>query len=385
MLSRRLYLARHARIACLSGLLAGSAALVGCSSSHYDPGPTRSVDERRKAFTIDHEAAAKMGYRFDWMGFPAITGSLPVTFIRPYSDFTVVLEQGSTLSILDPNTGQRRCTNQLASPLTRFVGVAREGNMVFVASQGEVFTLDAQTCNLVARQKIEHVVNTLPALYNNLLIFGTSYGEIMAHLWSGSVGGVKAWGFLATGTFEQQPLIVGTAVGAVSRTGDVVFLDAQTGSLLGRNRIYAGLETQPVTDGRLLFMASLDQSIYAFDPEGGAQVWRYRTAAPLRVQPTVVGDRLYCEIPGQGLTAFESGTGTVAWTAKGCHGTVIATNKGRLIVWDGATFTQLDPGRGDVINSAAFPNVALIQPEKFSDGNLYVVSKSGVVAKFIPR
>jgi hypothetical protein len=380
-------LSRRARIACLSGLLAGAAALVGCSSSHYNTGPNQSVDQRRQAFPINHDAAAALGYRFDWMGFPAVTGTLPITDLKPYTDFTVALEQGSNLSVLEPNTGQRRCTNQLASPMTRFVGLAREGNLIFAASQGEVFTLDAQTCNLMARQKIEHVVNTAPAIYNNMLIFGTSYGEILAHLWSGSVGGVKAWGFLATGTFEQKPVVIGNTVGAISHNGDVVFLDAQTGSLMGRNHIYAGLSTDPVTDGRLLFVASLDQSIYAFSPDGGSQVWRYRTGAPLRTQPAVAGERLYCDVPGQGLTAFDVGTGNVAWTQKNCHGTVIATAKGRLIVWDGANsnFSLVETGRGDIVNSVTFPNVAMIRPEKFDDGNLYFVSKSGVVAKFIPK
>src|SRR5678815_3939067 len=152
---------------------------------------------------------------------------------------------------------------------------------------------------------------------------------------------------------------------------------------MGRNHIYAGLSTDPVTDGRLLFVASLDQSIYAFSPDGGSQVWRYRTGAPLRTQPAVAGERLYCDVPGQGLTAFDVGTGNVAGTQKNCHGTVIATSKGRLIVWDGANsnFSLVETGRGDIVNSVTFPNVAMIRPEKFDDGNLYFVSKSGVVAK----
>jgi hypothetical protein len=75
------------------------------------------------------------------------------------------------------------------------------------------------------------------------------------------------------------------------------------------------------------------------------------------------------------------------WAQKNCRGTVIATSKGRLIVWDGANsnFSMVETGRGDIGNTATFPNVAMIRPEKVDGGNLYFVSKCGVVAKFFPK
>jgi hypothetical protein len=370
------------RLACLAGL---SLAVAGCTSTPdpYSPGRDRSVDERKKDFPIDHSAYAKLGYRLDWIGYPAVTGSLPVEHFHPYPDMSVAVEQGSTVTILESSTGARRCADKLATPLTRFVGLVRQGNRVFLAAESEVFTLDTQTCNLVARAASARNVATEPLLAGDLLIFGSGAGEIFASLAGGSVSGIKAWGFMCRGAVEHKPVLIGGIVGAVSQTGDVVFLDAMQGTLLGQNSIYGGLDTDPVSDDRLMFVASLDQSIYAFAPNA-SKVWRYRTAAPLHDQPTVVGDRLYCNVAGQGLTAFQTGDGAVVWSCKGFGGTVVAVNNNHLVAWNGHEAALIDPARGDIIERTALPGVRMLTPERLVDGNLYAVSNSGVVAKFLP-
>jgi len=385
MLSRPNRLINAARLVCLSGVVLGMAGLSGCETSPYSPGPDRTVQQRRAAFPIKGEDYAKIGYRLDWVGYPAVTGSLPIQYILPFDDMVVVQEAGSFVTVMEPNTGARRCADQLANPLSKFVGMVRDGDRILCCSEGEVFVLDTQTCNLLGRQRIEKIVATEPVRYGNLLIFGTGVGEVLAHMSNSSVNGIKAWGFLTEGAFVRKPALIGDAIGAVSQAGQVVFLDAQSGSLLGQNRIYGGLDTNPVDNESLMFVASVDQSIYAFSPVGATLVWRYRTAAPLRTQPTVNGDRLYCAIPGRGLTAFEANTGEVLWECKDFGGTVVGINKDRLVVWDGTEAALVDPARGDVLERAKLPGVSILKPDKFVDGNLYAVSRSGVVAKFQPR
>jgi outer membrane protein assembly factor BamB len=175
-------------------------------------------------------------------------------------------------------------------------------------------------------------------------------------------------------------------VGAVAQSGQVVFLDAQTGSFLGKSFVYAGLDTDPVGDANLFYVASLDQSIYAFNPLGGSLVWRVRTASPLRVQPTAYGGRLYCTVPGQGLTAFDSSAGQVVWTCKGFSGTVVAASNKTLIGFDKSVpeLATIDRERGDVIARTKTPGVVMAKPDVFENGNLYLLSSSGLVAKFVP-
>lgn len=374
-----------ARTACLAALLLG-AGLSGCeTSSPFSPGPARTVRQRRASFPIVNEDYARVGYRLDWVGYPAVTGSLPVQSLLAYDDMVVVQEAGSFVTVLEPNTGSRRCADQLSNPLSKFVGMTRDDDRILCASEGEVFVLDPQTCNLLARQQIEKIVATEPVLYNNLLIFGTGVGEVLAHMTDSAVSGIKAWGYRTTGAITRKPALIGSAVGAVAQDGTVVFLEAQSGSLLGQNRIYGGMETDPVHNGSLMFVASVDQSIYAFAPVGATMIWRHRTGAPLRTQPTAIGDRLYCAVPGRGLTAFDASTGDILWECKDFGGTVVATNRGRLLSFDGAEAALIDPARGDVLERSKLPGVAMLKPDKFEDGSLFAVSKSGVVAKFLPR
>jgi outer membrane protein assembly factor BamB len=380
-----------ARRTVLSAILpAALCLLAGCESGGptVKAGPQRTPEQRRADFPISYEDYGRLGYRPTWVGYPAITGSLPVTFFQPYDDLTAVLEQGSTVSILEPTTGARRCSVTLSNPITKFTGIAREENRLLVSSDADVFVIDTQTCNVTARQRIEKIVSTEPAHFGNLLIFGTPTGEVLAHMSSAAIPGVKIWGFGMNGGIERNPVLIGPLVGAVSQTGDVVFLNAQNGASVGRNKIFGGLATNPVADDQLMYVASQDQSVYAFNPEGGALVWRYRTALPLRTQPTVYGGRLYVGIPGEGLVAFDSATGGVAWKAKGLDDTVIvAAGKNRLIGFDAHAQMGyvIGPELGDVIERVKMPGVAKVKADKFEGGNLYAVSTSGVVAKFQPK
>lgn len=379
----RLYCSSHRGLALI---VAAVSAGVGCSSDTYSVGRGKTADQRLADFKVDAGDWAKLGYRPDWTGFPTITGALPIEFILPQADAVVVLEGGSEVSILEPTTGNLRVSDQLANPLTRFVGLARDGDRVYVVSEAEVFTVDAQSGVLRDRKKIEKLVSTEPTQFGGLLIFGTPAGEVMAHMATGSVGGVKVWGFGMGGSVTHKPALMGSVVGAVSQTGQVAFLDAQTGGLVGRNVIYGGLDTDPVSDGEIMFAASTDQSIYAFSSVGGSMMWRYRTASPLRVQPTAHAGKLYCSVPGHGLMAFDGATGAVAWECKDfSDGVVVGLNRNRLLVFNGTEAALIDPARGDLLERARLPGVAKLRPDAFVDGNLYAVSASGVVAKFIRR
>jgi outer membrane protein assembly factor BamB len=350
-------------------------------------GPNRTPDERRKDFPTPYEEYAKIGYRPDWVGYPAVTGSLPVRLMEPYDDIVVTVEGGSTVSVLEGGTGTRRCSYPLETPLTRFVGIARDATRVLCAAESDVYVVDPQTCTLTGREKIEKIVATEPVMHNGMLIFGTGSGELLAHLTRSGVSGVKAWGFAIRGSIEHKPVLVGDAVGVVSQAGQVLFCDAQSGSLLGKNFVYSGLDTDPVADEHLMYVACLDQSIYAFSPQGASLVWRVRTAAPLRVQPTVYAGRLYCTVPGQGLTAFDCANGSVVWTCKGFNGTVIGVSRKNLVGFDKATgeAVTIDLERGDVIGRARTTGVVMMKPDKFENGNMYALSKSGLVGKFLPK
>jgi hypothetical protein len=369
--------------------LAACLALTGCDSQRYTVGPSRTPEQRRAEFPIQFEDYAKLGYRQDWVGYPAVTGSLPVRFVQPYDDFVATVEQGSTLTILEFNTGGRRCAVQLANPLTKFTGITREpesGRLV-VSSDADVFFVDTQTCNMVDRQHIEKIAATEPVQFGNLYIFGTNIGEVLAHLSSSAAPGVKAWGFATGAAIEHNPVLMGALVGAVNQAGDIVFLDALSGSLVGRNRVFGGLRSNPVANEDAMFFASEDQSVYAFAPTG-QMLWRYRTASPLTVQPTLHEGRLFVGIGGEGLVAFDALSGEPVWRSPELSGvTVVAINNLGLLGFDPRTQHAfvIDANSGDVIERVHLRGAQMLKADRFDGGNLYVLSRTGVLAKFQPR
>jgi hypothetical protein len=378
---------RTPRVA-FAATLCALVALAGCESNPYSVGKSRSPEARRKDFPAQYEELAKIGYRNDWIGYPAVTGSLPIRFYQIYPDLVATVEQGSTLSVLEPNTGGRRCSVQLSNPLTKFVGITRKDTRLIVCSDADVFFIDTQTCNLAGRQHVEKIVATEPLMVGDLLIFGTNAGELLAHLTTSTAGGIKAWGFGTSAAIEENPVLVGHAVGAVNQAGEVLFVDAVSGSLLGRNRVYGGQDTDPVSDEQAMYIANLDQSVYAFAPSGQL-LWRYRTAVPLRIQPTLHGGRLYVGIAGEGLVALDAAKGQPVWKAKdlGAY-TVVAVNKqGLLVAFDpeSQSAVTVDPTRGDVIERAKLTGAKMVKTDQFEGGNLFIVSTSGLVGKFIPR
>lgn len=370
---------------CGLALAAAAVLLTGGSGCGSASRPGRAPEIRRAEFPIPHDAYRAIGYRLDWVGYPSVSSRERIEFLHVDNEFVATLEAGSTVTLMSAVNGTVRWTNQLADRLTRFVDLHREGNRLYASGEDELFILDIDTGNIIVRQRYDKIVSTRPVRYGSELIYGTGSGELLAHLPLSAVEGVKAWGNAVGSAFETAPVLMGNVVGAVTQMGDVVFVDASSGTMVGRNRIYSGIATVPVANDEAMFVAGLDQSVWAFRAAGGAILWRYRTSVPLRQQPTILGGTLYCGIEGAGLVAFDAPTGRVLWTAPGVSGTVLGSNQGHLVVWNGRTATLLDTQRGDVIAKADLPRVRTLIMDRNNNGNLLAVSNAGVVARFVPR
>ncbi|HYE63372.1 MAG TPA: PQQ-binding-like beta-propeller repeat protein [Phycisphaerales bacterium] len=337
-------------------------------------------------FPVNHDDWSRIGYRLDWVGFPfpGATASSKVSFVKPSEDILVLLQNDSTLALLETGSGRTRWATQLAGPLTKFVSVDRspgDTNHILVSSESEMFTVSAANGSLLARDRFARVVNTRPIFANTTAVFGTSTGEVMAHVLGRS--GIKAWGFMSSGAIEADPVLCGGTMAFVSQRGDVMFF-GMGGGLVGRAAIYQGLVNDPVADGDRLFIAGLDRSIWCFNTTG-LEEWRVRTDAPLRLQPTAHNGTLWVSIPGGGLTALDTATGKQRWANPNVQGTVIGTRSGRLLVRTENGLVTLNHADGSIVDRTTTPGITNIAVDKFEDGNLYAISSQATVGRFIPR
>ncbi len=383
MLSRTCKTARTVVARTAIGLMAAVFALqAGCET----PSDTVSTLERAASFKAANDAYTALGYRHVWTGFPTMTVGATVDTVDVLGDVVAVQESSGVLSILETNSGLVRWSDQLGNAITKFLGVLRDDRRIVCVSETEAFYLDVDAGTLVGKQTLEKVGNTKPEIVGDLLVYGTSGGEIFGLV---KIAGFRAWGASMPGTIEVNPARMGNTLGFVSQSGDVLFLDGATGSGFVRGKMFMGTRVPPAASNDLMFIASRDQSIYAFSPASPSPVWRHRTNISLRDKPVYHAGTVYCAVDRDGLTALtefgNGGRGEVKWVCKGVFGHVIGVRGGRLLVWDGHDACLVDPATGDLIERVTIENVANIAPDAFVDGNLYLTSPQGVVAKLSPR
>ncbi len=371
---------RRARFGLLIAALVAAAAVAGCGGGGY-----LTPEQRAEVIKKDRDSYGALGYRHEWSGFPTMTRGARVQSFEILGDVLAVLDSAGELSIIEANSAAVRWHEALATPLTRFVGIVRDTptGRIVVCSESEAFYLDADTGTLLAKQQLDRVVSTRPIVLGEMLVFGTSTGEIFGQL---KMQGFRMWGNTVQGGIESNGVLFKNGVvGFVSDQGSIRFVDGASGESVGSARIYGGVSVDPVASDSSMFVASRDQSIYAVNPNGGAVRWRKRTDTPLRHQPVHHEGRLYCAIDGTGMVAFDASSGKEIWTSAEVLGHIVGIRNGRLIAWDGHDAVTMDPASGSVVERVQLTDVAFLKTDKFVDGNLYAVTSRGVAAKFVPR
>ena len=380
-------------------LAAGLAAMTGCeTTTNAEPSDvdlteaqtrgnadmTQTDDARTVTggFTIEHSNWKEIGYRWDWTGFPAMAASESVAFFDVWDDIAVVQGSQSSVAVLDANSGRARWSDRLSNPLTRFVGMTRDGDTLYISADSELFIIDARSGNWIGRDRLPEVVNTRPILFGGNLIYGTANGRVISHRLD---FGLTAWQYDVGSPIEANPVLIGSVAGVISQSGKGLFVSAATATGLGHPRTGAGQATDPVTDGNRMYLASLDQSAYAFIPGQDAHLWRYRTEDELTTQPTIVDGVFYLSVPEVGLVALDPDNGSEIWIGPDAEGEVVASRAGALIVWDGQTIKSVDPTNGDVIAAFDIPGLIMLKANHFHDGSLFGVTRAGAVIRMSPR
>ena len=179
---------------------------------------------------------------------------------------------------------------------------------------------------------------------------------------------------------DKSPVTVGDFVAAAGRNGRVFIIDPDSGSSVGRTRVYSGVSVPPASSENAIFVASRDQSLWAFEARQGTTRWRVRTEGPLTRKPVQSGGVVYCVIPKKGLCAYDANTGETLWES-GVDADAVCTIGDRLLAWDGSRLHSIQASTGDAIDTFAMPGVDLVLADAFDGGNLYTVStKSGEMA-----
>ncbi|MCB9844770.1 MAG: PQQ-binding-like beta-propeller repeat protein [Phycisphaeraceae bacterium] len=366
--------------------LAGCVLLGGCSTGGILGGEPDAPPSGRGRLVVDDAAFARLGFRRDWTGFPVVSKGGSIRDVVASKDVILARESGSGVSALMGRSGELRWHTTLATPLTKFVSmrIGQYGNRpaALVSSESTLYIIDLESGALLQKQTFSRVVNSGPTIVDNLLIYGTASGEILAHT---IFPGAKAWGHDLDGPIESGPVHKDGVVLGVAESGQMAFLEAHTGELITRRAIYRGATVDPAIGQDFLVVASRDQAVYAYEPATGRQVWRLPTPYPLTSQPVAHDGAVYLAIPERGMVALDEHTGREIWTNAEVTGVVIGVSRGRLLIYNGATAFLVGVATGDVEQRVDLPGVARLLTDSFVDGNLFAIGGTAGVAKFVTR
>lgn len=365
----------HLRRAALLALAAAAAALPACSASKS----TSSAPSTGSA-TTERDGPAAVGLRLEWTGYAPVVRGGRLTAFTVLGDAIAVEDTHAVCSLLSVAGGDVRWSTPLGDPTTRFVGNVRSGSRIVACSESEVFLLDTLTGSIVGRQRLERVATTAPAQIGDLLIFGGTGPVLFAHALS---SGYAAWTYGVRGPVESPPIALhDSAVAAVTRTGDVLIIDAPNGSAVTRARIFDGPGGDIAGSDTTAYIASRDQSVYAFREGDSRPMWRTRTDSPLTGDTAVHQGRVFTVVPSRGLSAFDAATGKPLWAAGTVQGSVVGVRNDRLLTWDGREAALLDVTTGEVVGRTALPGVDRLVPDRFEMSSVYALTPAGEIRKF---
>ena len=365
------------------------ASLAGCSStqtSSRDEGIDSESTETASAsardpWKINHEGWAELGYMWEWTGYPPLAEGAVIDHATAYDDLLTFIGSGSTLSVLEANTGKVRWSRQIDRPTTRFVDPVLRDGILYSASDTELWEVDIKNGNTLDRDSLGTLVNTPPLLMDNLAIFGTLSGELFAFQMTNDF---KLWSYKFDGPIHQPAIDLGEGmIAAISEKGEIRTLDATNAHTGMTTRIAGGSDTNLLTDYFGLYIASLDQSLYAFDIVDGYRFWRVRSSAPVTVQHTLHEGIVYASTRDQGLMAIDAATGDIVWNNPEIGGWVLTVvDDSELIVYSGFEMLAIDKERGDILARTPLSGVSGIRTDSQVDGNIYVITREGGVSKF---
>ena len=357
-------------------------AVSACSTTQ---GSSNNASSKKIApWTIDHDSWYELGYRWEWTGFPLMKKGAGLTDAVAYKDAIVTTASDTTVTCLESSTGKVRWAKQLDRQTTQLFEPQRVGNTLFICSDTELHEISIKNGNTLDRDSVHAIINTKPLIMGNLALFGTTRNELFAFQ---TTNDFKLWSYKFDGVLESPPTqIDDQTIAMISTGGDIRVLNTNQGASVLKANIAGGSINNLLVDHGNLFVASNDQSLYALSLDDGSRLWRKRTSKPLLVQPVIHDGVVYATTADEGLVAFDTSTGEMLWNNDEISGWVVSlANNDELMVWTGTHLAAVDKDSGETIATADLDGAAGVRTDTFIDGNLYVITPNGSIAKFTLR
>lgn len=126
----------------------------------------------------------------------------------------------------------------------------------------------------------------------------------LAPVWSVSIGSSEPFNF--------HPAVVGDAVYAASRRGNLRKMDLQSGKTLWDVTVPEKLIIGPGSDGKVTAVVSTEGDVFAYD-DNGKNIWKYHIGSEVLTAPVVAGDVVVIRGLDNRFVGLDAATGKRRW------------------------------------------------------------------------
>ncbi|MFP4249318.1 MAG: PQQ-binding-like beta-propeller repeat protein [Armatimonadota bacterium] len=221
------------------------------------------------------------------------------------------------------------------------------------------------------------------------IVFGSSDGLLRAI----DRGGAERWRCEAGGAIYGAPLIADGRVYVGTEDGDVMALDAATGSLAWRSEApeYA-IEQAPAAGDGAVFAGSWDRHAYALDASTGELRWRRPSAgsdrdgfvawyySPADCPPVFAEGNVFFADRAYQLTVFDADDGEQVLAEEGCVAVGPSADGGAVYVRHTDDRVSKRAADGSIAWVAQAPTGAVPTPPVEAHGIVWVLSDRGVLS-----
>jgi outer membrane protein assembly factor BamB len=348
---------------------------VGCASQ-----PT-AEPRQSQTLPIEAPAASKVGYVGNWYQDLQLPDHQRVASAVRAGDLIMVREEPEPMiSAVSVRDGRIRWRKQLAGADTVFQDPARSGDRVYLASETQVYVIQADNGERIKVNNLKHLAMTSPIVVDDRLVIGSANGMVFARDMQRPI---RPWTFQMPGRFDVKPLHTGNHIVLADSQGNYAFINALDGTARWRGRTFGPIKAAPLADEEKVYIASTDRTLYALDQNSGGDVWTYRAEGELTQNPTLIGKTLYLPVAQHGMLALNTDTGQPRWQlSEALRAVSEREDQGELLLHGRRKLTLVRADSGIVVSEAGTKPLKTVLSGP--DGSAVLITETGQVQRINP-
>ncbi len=202
-----------------------------------------------------------------------------VSAVAYAGDRVIVASQDSRLHVVGAETGRQRLVYETGIGRHIGAGPAVQGDRVYFCSVGgRVWAIDGRATTYPLERG-------LLFWQTNLYLWGMlSKPPIQkGSIWSKRVGG----------DVRHSPAVAHDTIYVTTSRGEVVTLDAATGTERWRTNVGVAITAAPTVAGPVALIGTESGVVFGLDAHTGEMLWQFKTAGKITGSPIVAGDTMY--------------------------------------------------------------------------------------------